>query len=77
MNPETIIKRNDIDGQEIAKRLEGCLGYISSRAASNLNNPDERVKLEAMYKAVDTCLKHVRHIAPTRFDRTEYARVGA
>ena len=74
--PETIIKREDIDGAEMVKRLEGCLGYLSSRAASNLNIPAETVKLRQMSEAIQQCQQRIRHIAPTRWHRTEAAPTG-
>ena len=71
--PETIIEREDIDGAEMVRRLEGCLGYLSSRAASRLNSPAEMQKLGQMSEAIAKCQQRIRHIAPTRWHRTEAA----
>lgn len=71
MTPETVIKREDVDGAEIVRRLEGCLGYLSGRACACVGDSEKYAKLARMRDAIEACIRDVRNIAPCRLRRTE------
>lgn len=62
---ETVVRRSDPDSAEINARLEGCLGYLSGRATSALNNPEAAAKLQAMVKTLRDCQQRIQNIAPS------------
>lgn len=76
---ETVIKRQHAEALEVAKRIESCLGYLSTRYAEvvGTDNSEKKMVLNALNGAMNRCMKDVLNCSVMRYTSPVGQKEGA